>query len=630
MNLMSSIAKTLVGSDIAIVRVAPVLWTGRTPYFRATSPGTTLMTVGSISKCARSIEGTPNCWERVSVMSCSLTAPIRISASPNLPPSSRWDWRAASTCSGVTSFALTRRSPSFTAMGKFHRLRLCAQSVKRGDAETSNLIVLDRLQLSDERPDLQLRVQLDRNFFLVVGQPEDEVLAPADQSFVGTPRLNADRSESSRGRRDRLASHYDNRERKEMPRDHRELDRLVPLEVEKADVVERGERIERGLFDPDRLAVAKGDLLAVVELDQVIANALALDGVLLEAKGPESLRIDPGGEVIAHEKNLRKELSGDRRQLEFVRRAPVELRFLRRQSQLATRGTENGHRVPQRFSDERRTSFELRLLRDCDGADGEREKERCPEETKRFQAPERTGGVEDSFRGRGKARDPSLRSGLPVPRADDPSVRSGLPRCGSLNRVRPQAPRTPFGRPLRPPSPNRTGLRSRDSGTGRCGPGCCGRARSARRARASELRGRPRDGAARYLRRRRETTRQRPARARRAEGAGGAAPPAACSTSGGPALRRPGPRRRLRTCGRRRRGGERARQTALPPTSCPPGSRRGGRPRTAGFVRPETLRPPGKRGREGNGRPGRGGRRGYRWPRRAKGCDRRCAGPRAV
>ena len=72
MNLMSSIAKTFVGSPIAIVRVAPVLFTGRTPYLRATSPGTILMMFGSISKWDRSIEGTPNCWERVSVMSASV------------------------------------------------------------------------------------------------------------------------------------------------------------------------------------------------------------------------------------------------------------------------------------------------------------------------------------------------------------------------------------------------------------------------------------------------------------------------------------------------------------------------------------------------------------------------------
>ena len=75
MNLMSSMANTFVGSPIAIVSVAPVLFTGRTPYLRATSAGTILMTLGSISKLARSIDGTPNCWESVSVISFSVTAP---------------------------------------------------------------------------------------------------------------------------------------------------------------------------------------------------------------------------------------------------------------------------------------------------------------------------------------------------------------------------------------------------------------------------------------------------------------------------------------------------------------------------------------------------------------------------
>ena len=116
MNLMSSIAKTLVGSPIAIVSVAPVLFTGSTPYLRATSAGTILTTAGSISKLARSMEGTPNCCDRVSVMSFSDTAPTRTSASPILPPSSRCDLRAASSWSCVISLALSRRSPSFTAM----------------------------------------------------------------------------------------------------------------------------------------------------------------------------------------------------------------------------------------------------------------------------------------------------------------------------------------------------------------------------------------------------------------------------------------------------------------------------------------------------------------------------------
>src|SRR5260370_14973432 len=43
---------------------------------------------------------------------------MRTSASPSLPPSSRCDLSAASNCSWVMSFALRRRSPSLTAMGK--------------------------------------------------------------------------------------------------------------------------------------------------------------------------------------------------------------------------------------------------------------------------------------------------------------------------------------------------------------------------------------------------------------------------------------------------------------------------------------------------------------------------------
>ena len=73
MNLMSSMAKTFVGSAIAIVIVAPVLLTGRMLYLRATSAATSFRTAGSISKCERLIDGTPNCAESVSVMSSSVT-----------------------------------------------------------------------------------------------------------------------------------------------------------------------------------------------------------------------------------------------------------------------------------------------------------------------------------------------------------------------------------------------------------------------------------------------------------------------------------------------------------------------------------------------------------------------------
>ena len=51
MNLMSSMANTLVGSVIAIVSVAPERLSGMIWYFCAVSAGMSLMTAGSISNC---------------------------------------------------------------------------------------------------------------------------------------------------------------------------------------------------------------------------------------------------------------------------------------------------------------------------------------------------------------------------------------------------------------------------------------------------------------------------------------------------------------------------------------------------------------------------------------------------
>ena len=50
MKVISSMAKMLVGSVIASVRVAPVLFTGMTLYLRARSTGMIFATLGSISK----------------------------------------------------------------------------------------------------------------------------------------------------------------------------------------------------------------------------------------------------------------------------------------------------------------------------------------------------------------------------------------------------------------------------------------------------------------------------------------------------------------------------------------------------------------------------------------------------
>ena len=76
MNLMSSIAKTLVGSVIAIVSVLPDRLSGMIWYFRAVSVGTSLMIVRSILKLARLMAGTPYCLLSRAVICSSLTNPI--------------------------------------------------------------------------------------------------------------------------------------------------------------------------------------------------------------------------------------------------------------------------------------------------------------------------------------------------------------------------------------------------------------------------------------------------------------------------------------------------------------------------------------------------------------------------
>ena len=59
MNFRSSRAKTLVGSVIAMVSVAPTRLSGMIWYLWAVSAGTSLMTAGSISNWFSEIDGTP-------------------------------------------------------------------------------------------------------------------------------------------------------------------------------------------------------------------------------------------------------------------------------------------------------------------------------------------------------------------------------------------------------------------------------------------------------------------------------------------------------------------------------------------------------------------------------------------
>jgi hypothetical protein len=90
MNLMSSMAKTLVGSLMARLKTAPAREIGITWYFRQVSPGRTFRTVASMSKVARLIEGTPYCRESSPVISSSLTNPRVTRARPSLIPFCFW------------------------------------------------------------------------------------------------------------------------------------------------------------------------------------------------------------------------------------------------------------------------------------------------------------------------------------------------------------------------------------------------------------------------------------------------------------------------------------------------------------------------------------------------------------
>ena len=83
-------AKTFVGSVIAIVSVAPDRFSGRIWYFWAVSAGTSLMTAWSISKSARLIDGTPYWRLRRAVISSSFTKPSLIRLRPSLPPLAFW------------------------------------------------------------------------------------------------------------------------------------------------------------------------------------------------------------------------------------------------------------------------------------------------------------------------------------------------------------------------------------------------------------------------------------------------------------------------------------------------------------------------------------------------------------
>ena len=85
MNFTSSSAKTLVGSVIAIVSVAPDRLSGTIEYLRAVSAGTSLMIAASISNSLSAIDGTPYCFDSSAVISSSLMNSSLTRLAPEAP-----------------------------------------------------------------------------------------------------------------------------------------------------------------------------------------------------------------------------------------------------------------------------------------------------------------------------------------------------------------------------------------------------------------------------------------------------------------------------------------------------------------------------------------------------------------
>src|SRR5262245_549850 len=117
MNLMSSMAKTLVGSSMAMVSFAPALEMGRMVYLRATSAGMILITASSTSTRSRFTDGTPKCLERKSVSFSSVTIPILTRFVPRRPPSFFCRARASVSCFWLMVPEETSSSPSLLIVG---------------------------------------------------------------------------------------------------------------------------------------------------------------------------------------------------------------------------------------------------------------------------------------------------------------------------------------------------------------------------------------------------------------------------------------------------------------------------------------------------------------------------------
>src|SRR5574342_595224 len=109
---MSSMAKMLEGSLMAMMSELPARFTGTTWCFSAVARGMSRMTSSSISKSLRPMAGTPYCLERKLVSSASAMEPCFTRSDPMRPPPLRCSSWAFWSCCREMRFSRTSSSPS--------------------------------------------------------------------------------------------------------------------------------------------------------------------------------------------------------------------------------------------------------------------------------------------------------------------------------------------------------------------------------------------------------------------------------------------------------------------------------------------------------------------------------------
>src|SRR5262249_43171346 len=109
--------------------------------------------------------------------------------------------------------------------------------------------------------------------------------------------LDANSLENAGGRSDFFPALNVDAERVDFSGHHAQLDRLGSREIDRAQVVDGGKRVERRVQERTGLPIQDDSVVLVVELRGLVANLSAFHGVLLETQGAKRDGIDPGNQV---------------------------------------------------------------------------------------------------------------------------------------------------------------------------------------------------------------------------------------------------------------------------------------------------------------------------------------------